>query len=400
MAGRGDPLGRPRDGEDEPDVDRPAEPRQPQLDGIVDRIERRASDERRQQIDPDRPVADRDVVDDPEVDDRDRRDLRVADVGQRRMDGVDRRPSALRSPGRLGIEPADGRELAMQPRERLAVRRPSPVRVAGRGQRWQVETTERRARAARATAPRARPNDSARKASSRSPRSLGSGVSTVPASGPSCSSAASSRSRGSPSVVASRSNQVVGVHHVVALLAAELRDELARAGRTWRTASAPRRAASAVSYRKRRAIVARPVAARMVEQPGVEVAVRRAVVGERVGVAAVADEIGEQPVERLGVAELVLGERAHRDVLLEDRARCPSTRSPRSRCTNSSSAIDRSSTPRACVVRRRRCDSRGEGPSVDRLDRAVIRARLRLRGALTGRARPPACRASRSRRAS
>ncbi len=58
----------------------------------------------------------------------------------------------------------------------------------------------------------------------------------------------------------------------------------------------------------------------MVEQPGVEVALGRPVVGPGVGVAAVGDGVGEQAVERLGVAELVLGERADRDVLLEDRA--------------------------------------------------------------------------------
>ena len=45
----------------------------------------------------------------------------------------------------------------------------------------------------------------------------------------------------------------------------------------------------------------------------------RPVVGDRVGVAAVVAELGEQLVQRLGVAELVLGERADRHVLLEDR---------------------------------------------------------------------------------
>ena len=51
-----------------------------------------------------------------------------------------------------------------------------------------------------------------------------------------------------------------------------------------------------------------------------EVALGRAVVGPGVGVAAVGDGLGEEPVQRLGVAQLVLGERADRDVLLEDRA--------------------------------------------------------------------------------
>ena len=45
----------------------------------------------------------------------------------------------------------------------------------------------------------------------------------------------------------------------------------------------------------------------------------RPVVGDRVGVAAVGEQLGQQLVERPGVAELVLGERAHRDVLLEER---------------------------------------------------------------------------------
>ena len=61
----------------------------------------------------------------------------------------------------------------------------------------------------------------------------------------------------------------------------------------------------------------RPVAAAVVEQPGVAVLGRLAVVGEGVGVGA--GQLAEQAVQRRGVAELVLGERAHRDVLLEDR---------------------------------------------------------------------------------
>ena len=57
----------------------------------------------------------------------------------------------------------------------------------------------------------------------------------------------------------------------------------------------------------------------MVEQPGVAVALDRAVVRDRVGVAAVVEHLGQQPVQRLGVAELVLGDRADRHVLLEHR---------------------------------------------------------------------------------
>ena len=61
----------------------------------------------------------------------------------------------------------------------------------------------------------------------------------------------------------------------------------------------------------------RPVAAAVVEQPAVAVVVGLAVVGERVGIGA--GQLAEQPVERGRVAQLVLGERAHRDVLLEER---------------------------------------------------------------------------------
>jgi len=56
----------------------------------------------------------------------------------------------------------------------------------------------------------------------------------------------------------------------------------------------------------------------VVEQPRVAVLVGRPVVGDRVGVAAVVAELGEELVQRLGVAQLVLGERAHRHVLLEE----------------------------------------------------------------------------------
>ena len=61
----------------------------------------------------------------------------------------------------------------------------------------------------------------------------------------------------------------------------------------------------------------RPVAAAVVEQPRVAVVVRLAVVGERVAVGA--GQLGQQVVERRGVPQLVLGERAHRHVLLEER---------------------------------------------------------------------------------
>jgi hypothetical protein len=53
-------------------------------------------------------------------------------------------------------------------------------------------------------------------------------------------------------------------------------------------------------------------------KPCVEVPLGRPIVGEGIGVAPVVDEISEQSIERLRVAELVLSERAHRDVLFED----------------------------------------------------------------------------------
>ena len=62
-----------------------------------------------------------------------------------------------------------------------------------------------------------------------------------------------------------------------------------------------------------------PVAARMVEQPRVVVTLDWPVVGDGIGVAAVIDDVRQQPVQRLGMAQLVLGERAHRDVLFEHR---------------------------------------------------------------------------------
>ena len=51
-------------------------------DGRLDHLERGASDERRQEIDGDPTVGDVDAVDDPEIDDRDDRDLRVGHVGE------------------------------------------------------------------------------------------------------------------------------------------------------------------------------------------------------------------------------------------------------------------------------------------------------------------------------
>jgi hypothetical protein len=55
----------------------------------------------------------------------------------------------------------------------------------------------------------------------------------------------------------------------------------------------------------------------MVQQPGVPVLLGRAAERDPVRVAAL--EVGQQPVERLGVADLVLGQRRERHVLLQHR---------------------------------------------------------------------------------
>jgi hypothetical protein len=108
------------------------------------------------------------------------------------------------------------------------------------------------------------------------------------------------------------------VHDVVALLAPDLVDGLAqRPERRRRERLEPGRVGGVVEVAP--GDRHRPVAAAVVEQPGVAVLVGRPVVGDRVGVAAVVAELGEELVQRLGVAQLVLGQRAHRHVLLEDR---------------------------------------------------------------------------------
>src|SRR5688500_17943523 len=80
--GGGDPVRRPRDAEAELDLQRAAEHAEADLDGGPDGVERRAPDERRQQLDADPVVAHLDVLDHPEVHDRHDRDLRVRDVGE------------------------------------------------------------------------------------------------------------------------------------------------------------------------------------------------------------------------------------------------------------------------------------------------------------------------------
>ena len=107
-----------------------------------------------------------------------------------------------------------------------------------------------------------------------------------------------------------------GVHPVVALLAQELADELGQ--------RSPRPACQRLEPDGVGAVVQaapgdrhRPVTAAVVEQPAVAVVGGLAIVGKRVGIAA--GQLGQQPVQRGRVAQLVLGERAHRDVLFEQR---------------------------------------------------------------------------------
>jgi hypothetical protein len=57
----------------------------------------------------------------------------------------------------------------------------------------------------------------------------------------------------------------------------------------------------------------------VVQQSGVVVALGRSIVSPGVGVAAVVGQVGQEPVERLRVTQLILRERAHRHVLLEHR---------------------------------------------------------------------------------
>ena len=74
-------------------------------------LERRAADERRQDLDADRAEAGRrtdvDAVDDPEVDDGEHRELRVHDLGECRADGrlVDGAGVAAGSRGRRRSPP-------------------------------------------------------------------------------------------------------------------------------------------------------------------------------------------------------------------------------------------------------------------------------------------------------
>ena len=86
------------------DLDREAEGCQPIRHRRLDQLERRAADERRQQVDGDAAAVDRDAIDDPEIDDRDR----PGSPGPAPRRGP-RGRSALRRPGgRLGYHAATG----------------------------------------------------------------------------------------------------------------------------------------------------------------------------------------------------------------------------------------------------------------------------------------------------
>jgi hypothetical protein len=106
------------------------------------------------------------------------------------------------------------------------------------------------------------------------------------------------------------------VHRVIPLLALELADEpRQRVPRTQGERLEPHRVRGLVQVPARDRH--RPVAAAVVKQPGVAILRGLAVVGDRVRVGAV--EFGEQPVQRRRVPQLVLGQRAHRHILFEQR---------------------------------------------------------------------------------
>ena len=115
-------------------LDRAPEAGQPRLDGRPDGIECWAAHERRQQVDPDRVVGNLDPLDDSEIDDRNRRDLRVGDVGECGSNGrfVHDRYDDHGSPRRPRLLAADRGELAPQPAERVRMVRSGRHRVGDR----------------------------------------------------------------------------------------------------------------------------------------------------------------------------------------------------------------------------------------------------------------------------
>ncbi len=78
-----DPVGRPRVVEDHLDVRLRAELADPLGHLVAHHLECRAAEEGRRELDVDGAVLDRDIADDAEVDDRDRRDLGIRDLGER-----------------------------------------------------------------------------------------------------------------------------------------------------------------------------------------------------------------------------------------------------------------------------------------------------------------------------
>ena len=106
---------------------------QPLLDRLAHHVDRRATDERRQQLDADPALARLDAAHDAQVDDGDGRDLRIVHVVQRGPDRRFERASAHRVALPLGalLEPRHGRELVPQPDERLVGLRVVPT-IRGR----------------------------------------------------------------------------------------------------------------------------------------------------------------------------------------------------------------------------------------------------------------------------
>ena len=83
-----DPVGRPRVVEDHLDLGLGAELSDALGHLVAHHLERRAAEEGRRELDVNGAVLDGDVADDAEVDDRDRRDLRVGDLGECLPDGL------------------------------------------------------------------------------------------------------------------------------------------------------------------------------------------------------------------------------------------------------------------------------------------------------------------------
>ena len=284
------------------------------------------AEERRQDLDPDRVAvgrSDLDGVDHPEVDDGDDRQLRVGHAGEgrpaRRPRGPARRViGSGPSPRRPGIAAADHRELAVQPGEGRSVLGATTIgtrrgaAAPGRSRRSSVG-----ARSVRQARLLVRDRLAVRMPAVEQLRLAGERrEDRRSVIGQRRQARRRSRSRGSPAVVARRSTQVATWRTVIRSSRGSWRRARA-SGAHDPSARASSRTASAVSYSQRRAMVIAQSPAAVVEQPGVPVGVRLAVVGERVAIAV--GQLGQQVVERGGVPQLVLGQRAHGHVLLEER---------------------------------------------------------------------------------